>query len=131
MEFGIDGCLARVMEIPGARNVTLVDGSSGLAVAAAGRDDMFDQHEAAAGTTEVVRAALASPALSTTAAGDDLDEVIVCGVGGYHLLTLIGQAFDGNLFLHVLIDREKGNLALARIRLREIIGQLAEAGDAR
>ncbi|MBA8953253.1 hypothetical protein ACFQU9_16500 [Actinomadura namibiensis] len=119
------------MEIPGARNVTLVDGSSGLAVAAAGRAEPVDQHETAAGTTEVVRAVMATPALSATASGDAIDEIIVCGAGGYHLLALVGTAFDGNLFLHLLIDRDKGNLALARIRLKEIIGELAEAGDAR
>ncbi|WP_429426119.1 hypothetical protein [Nocardia sp. GAS34] len=54
----IDGCLQRIMDIPGACSATLVDGASGLAIAAAGRHDLVDQHEDAAATTDVVRAVL-------------------------------------------------------------------------
>ncbi|MBW8482584.1 hypothetical protein [Actinomadura parmotrematis] len=125
---GIDGCLKRMMEIPGALSVTLVDGASGLAVAAAGRGDLVDQHEDAAGTTEVVRSILASPALSTSRTGDDIAEIIVCGAGGFHLLTLINGTFDGQLFVHLLIDRDKGNLALARIQVSDLIGELGVTG---
>ncbi|WP_245679129.1 hypothetical protein [Actinomadura hibisca] len=117
----------RIMEIPGARSVTLVDGASGLAVAAAGRQDGVDQHEDAAGTTDVVRAVLACPALG----GTDIDEIIVGGAAGHHLIALVDAGFDGHLFLHLLIDHDKGNLALARIGLRKIVGELTEAGDGR
>jgi predicted regulator of Ras-like GTPase activity (Roadblock/LC7/MglB family) len=124
MGLGIDGCLASMMTIPGARRVTLVDCASGLAVAAAGREDVVDQHEDAAGATDVVRAVLASPALSATAAGDDVEEIIVCGTGGYHLLALTGADLDGHLFVHLLLDREKGNIALARLRMRDLLGEI-------
>ncbi|WP_240809548.1 hypothetical protein [Actinomadura sp. WMMA1423] len=122
---GIDECLASMMTIPGARRVTLVDCASGLAVAAAGREDVVDQHEDAAGATDVVRAVLATPALSATAAGDDVEEIIVCGTGGYHLLALTGANLDGHLFVHLLLDREKGNIALARLRMRDLVGEIA------
>ncbi len=56
----IDDCLARMMTIPGAQRVTLVDCASGLAVAAAGREDLVDQHEDAVSATDVVRAVLTS-----------------------------------------------------------------------
>ncbi|WP_019632806.1 hypothetical protein [Actinomadura atramentaria] len=122
---GIDGCLETVMEIPGARRATLVDGASGLAVAAAGQDGPVDEHEDAARTTDVVRAVLATPALATAPRGDDIDEIIVCGARGYHLLALVPDAFEGRLFLHLLIDRAEGNLALARLNVRRAIGALA------
>ncbi len=122
---GIDGCLKQIMEIPGSHSATLVDGASGLAVAAAGRADPVDEHEDAAGTTDVVRAVLATPALSTTRTGDDIEEIIVCGTRGYHLIALINDAFEGRLFLHLLVDRDKGNLALARLRVRELLGEMA------
>ncbi|MFB4320377.1 hypothetical protein [Actinomadura sp. 21ATH] len=125
---GIDGRLARIMGIPGARRVTLVDCASGLAIAAAGRDDPIDQHEDAAGTTDVVRAVLDSPALCAAPAGDDIEEIIVCGSAGYHLPTLINTEFDGRLFLHLLIDRDTGNLALARMRTRTLIEEMAGSG---
>ncbi|MBA9005756.1 MULTISPECIES: hypothetical protein [Thermomonospora] len=121
---GIDQCLDRVMAIPGAQSVTLVDGASGLAVAAAGREDLADQHEDAAGTTDVVRAVLAAPSLRTRATGEDIEDIIVSGAHGHHLLTLLNTAFDGRLFLHVRIDGDTGNLALARIRLREIVREM-------
>ncbi|MBO2465787.1 hypothetical protein [Actinomadura violacea] len=122
---GIDDCLARMMTIPGAQRVTLIDCASGLAVASAGREDLVDRHEDAAGATDVVRAVLASPALSATAAGDDVEEIIVCGTAGYHLLALTGADLDGHLFVHLLVDRDKGNLALARLRLQGLVDEMA------
>ncbi|NUS94597.1 MAG: hypothetical protein HOQ36_19690 [Nocardia sp.] len=128
---GIDGCLERIMDIPGARSVTLVDGASGLAVAAAGRHEQVDQHEDAATTTDVVRAVLGCPALTTGDADDDVNEIIVSGPGGYHLLNLVDGDFDGRLFVHVLIYEDSGNLAMARFRLRDILADLSEDGHAR
>jgi hypothetical protein len=124
---GIDGSLKRIMDIPGARSVTLVDGASGLAIAADGRHDLVDEHEDAAATTDVVRAVLACPALSTD--GDDVTEIIVCGTRGYHLLNLVNGDFDGRLFVHVLFDEDTGNLAMARYQLRGILDEMAEDGD--
>ena len=115
-----------MMTIPGAQRVTLVDCASGLAVAAAGREDLVDQHEDAAGATDVVRAVLTSPALSASAAGDDIEEIIVCGADGYHLLALSGADIDGHLFVHLLLDRENGNLALARLRMQGLVRELAD-----
>lgn len=123
---GIDGCLKLIMDIPGARSVTLVDGASGLAIAAAGRHDLVDQHEDAAAATDVVRAVLTCPALATGHADDDVTEIIVCGTRGYHLLNLIDGDFEGRLFVHVLFDDDTGNLAMARYQLRSILAEFAE-----
>ncbi len=126
----IDECLTRIMDVPGARAVTLVDGSSGLAVAAAGRHDPIDEHEDAAATTDVVRAVLNSPALGTDP-GDDITEIIVCGTRGYHLLNMVDGDFDGRLFVHVLFDEETGNLALSRYQLRAILTEFTEGDHGR
>ncbi|MFI6866951.1 hypothetical protein [Nocardia sp. NPDC050406] len=125
---GIDGCLQRIMDIPGARCATLVDGASGLAIAGAGTHDLVDQHEDAAGTTDVVRAVLACPALASGRDGDDIVEIVVLGTGGYHLLHLVNGDFDGRLFVHALFDDDSGNLAMSRYRLREILLELTEDG---
>lgn len=127
---GIDDCLKRIMDIPGARSVTMVDSASGLAIAAAGRHDHVDQHEDAATTTDVVRTVLGCPALATDR-DDDLTEIIVCGTRGYHLLNLVNGDFDGRLFVHVLFDEDAGNLAIARFRLRTILGELVEDAHGR
>lgn len=124
---GIDDCLERVMAIPGARSVTLVDHTSGLAVAAAGEETLADQHEDAASTTDLVRTVLSSPALAGTRTGDEIEDIIVSGTHGFHLLALLNTAFDGQLFLHLRVDRERGNLALARHRLQSLLREMAGA----
>ncbi|MFJ4650390.1 hypothetical protein ACIP5Y_03835 [Nocardia sp. NPDC088792] len=128
---GIDGCLKLIMDIPGARSATLVDGASGLAIAAAGRHDLVDQHEDAAAATDVVRAVLTCPALATGHPGDDITAIIIAGTHGYHLLNMINGDFDGRLFVHVLFDDETGNLGLARFQLRAILEEFAEDSHAR
>ncbi|CRY82802.1 MULTISPECIES: hypothetical protein [Nocardia] len=128
---GIDGCLKRIMDIPGARSVTMVDGASGLAIAAAGRHDLVDQHEDAAGTTDVVRAVLGCPALASGPGGDDVCEIIVCGSSGYHLLYLVNGDFDGRIFVHVVCDEATGNLGLARYQLTTILTRFVEGDDER
>ncbi len=111
------------MGIPGARCVTLVDGASGLAIAAAGQHALAEQHEDAAATTEAVRAVLGCPALASGPAGDDITEIIVGGTRGYHLLTLVNGDFDGRLFVHVRFDDDTGNLGLARFQLRSVLSE--------
>ncbi|WP_345429455.1 hypothetical protein [Actinoallomurus vinaceus] len=111
--------------------MTLVDCATGLCVASAGREDVVDRHENAAGTTEVVRAILADPAMSSTSTGDDIEEIIVCGANGYHLLAAVGTSADALLFLHLLIDRTQGNLALARHRLQTMVQEMAGPERAR
>ncbi|MEV6426457.1 hypothetical protein [Nocardia sp. NPDC051463] len=120
---GIDGCVQRIMNIPGARSVTLVD-ASGLAIAASGRHALVDEHEDAAATADVLRAVLDCPALAT-GHDDVMTELIVCGTRGYHLLNLVNGDFDGRLFVHVLFDDDTGNLGMARFQLQAILAELA------
>ncbi|MGY0502478.1 hypothetical protein ACWZHB_28650 [Nocardia sp. FBN12] len=114
------------MDIPGARSVTLVDGASGLAVASAGEHKGIDEHEDAAGTTDVVRAALRCQALGS--ADDDLTEIVVCRTSGFHLLQLVDGDFDGRLFVHVVFDSGTGNLGMARYQLRSALAELTGGG---
>ncbi|WP_336084664.1 hypothetical protein [Nocardia sp. SSK8] len=112
------------MDIPGARSVTLVDGASGLAIAAAGDHGILDEHEDAAGTTEVVRAALGCTALSGGRDNDEISEIVVCRSAGFHLLHLVDGDFDGRLFMHVVFDGDTGNLGMARYQLRSALDEL-------
>ncbi|MFI9504508.1 hypothetical protein [Nocardia sp. NPDC052566] len=120
--------MKRIMDIPGACSVTLVDGTSGLAIAAASNNNAIDQHEDAAETTDVVRAVLDCPALATGEDSDDVAEIIVCGARGFHLLHLLNGDSDSRLFVHVLCAGDTGNLALARFQLRGILAESAEDG---
>ncbi|MEV6215498.1 hypothetical protein [Nocardia sp. NPDC051833] len=108
--------------------MTLVDGASGLAIAAAGVHDIVDEHEDAAGTTDVVRAALGCSALATGRPDDDITEIVVCRTDGFHLLHLIEGDFDGRLFVHVVFGGDAGNLGMARYQLRGALEELT-GGD--
>jgi hypothetical protein len=120
---GIEDCLDQAMSIPGALSVTLVDYASGLPVASAGGDEL-NADEDAAGTADLVRAVLASPALSAAQTGDEIQDIIVAGTTGHHVLALAGTATDGDLFLHLLLDAERGDLTEARGRLRAVLQAL-------
>ncbi|MBT2438558.1 hypothetical protein J7E93_00125 [Streptomyces sp. ISL-36] len=56
--------------------------------------------------------------------GPPVEDVIVTTRGGYHILRFVETAFDSSVFLHLWLDRDRGNLALARIRLRELAEKL-------
>ncbi|MER7831039.1 hypothetical protein [Streptomyces sp. NPDC095602] len=61
-------------------------------------------------------------------AGDDegapIEDLIVTTRTGYHVLRFVTTNFDSSLFLHLWLDRSTGNLALARLRLRDLAERL-------
>ncbi|MEU6976202.1 MULTISPECIES: hypothetical protein [unclassified Streptomyces] len=125
---GIDECLLEAMGLPGARGAWLVDWTSGLALGAAGESPVGDHETTAAETAELARAAAEfespSPGSGESADpdGSPVEDLILTTRTGYHLLRFVETAFDSSVFLHLWLDRDAGNLALARIRL----GDLAE-----
>nr|WP_202449823.1 hypothetical protein [Streptomyces sp. SID4917] len=54
--------------------------------------------------------------------GPPVEDLIVTSRTGYHILSFVETTFDSSVFLYLWLDRDTGNLALARLRL----GQLAE-----
>ncbi|WP_418957428.1 hypothetical protein [Streptomyces tritici] len=135
---GIDECLLEAMALPGARGASLVDWTSGLALGTAGASPVGDHETTAAETAELARAAAeyesfaAAPAdgddpAATTGAppkGPPVEDLIVTTRSGYHVLRFVETSFDSSVFLHLWLDRAEGNLALARIRLRDLAERL-------
>ncbi|MEV8395093.1 hypothetical protein OIE62_17055 [Streptomyces scopuliridis] len=123
---GIDACLQEAMNLPGARGAAIVDWTSGLALGTAGESPNGDHEATAAETAELARAAAEYTAFAPAAAaghkGPPVEDLIVTTRTGYHLLSFVETTFDSSVFLHLWLDRDTGNLALARLRL----GQLAE-----
>lgn len=56
--------------------------------------------------------------------GPPVEDLIVTTRTGYHILSFVETTFDSSVFLHLWLDRESGNLALARIRLRRLAERL-------
>ncbi|MET9378435.1 hypothetical protein ABZX98_30605 [Streptomyces sp. NPDC002992] len=134
---GIDECLLEAMSLPGARGAWLVDWTSGLALGTAGDSPVGDHETTAAEAAELARAAAeydsfaqapGPPAAPGTAEalpkGPPVEDLIVTARGGYHVLRFVETSFDSSVFLHLWLDRDTGNLALARIRLRDLAERL-------
>ncbi|QES51631.1 hypothetical protein DEJ50_31055 [Streptomyces venezuelae] len=126
---GIDECLLEAMTLPGARGASLVDWSSGLALGTVGESPVGDHETTAAETAELARAAAeyesfaAGPAEQTEDGeppGPPVEDLIVTTRTGYHVLRFVETSFDSSVFLHLWMDRADGNLALARLRLRDL-----------
>ncbi|MET7933077.1 hypothetical protein [Streptomyces sp. NPDC005322] len=138
---GIDECLLEAMTVNGARGAALIEWTSGLALGMIGevRDD--DPEATAAETAELARMAAEQTAFAAVkpshggaadaSDADDADgappveDVIVTTRTCYHLLRFLDTAFDGGVFFYLWLDRREGNLALARLRLRDISQRLA------
>ncbi|MFI5757466.1 hypothetical protein [Streptomyces sp. NPDC051569] len=56
--------------------------------------------------------------------GPPVEDLIVTTRTGYHLLCFVETTFDSSVFLHLWLDRTTGNLALARLRLRQLAERL-------
>lgn len=53
-----------------------------------------------------------------------VEDLITTTGDAYHLLRFVSTPFDSTVFLHLWLDRNDGNLALARIRLAEMADRL-------
>ncbi|MFG2329326.1 hypothetical protein ACGFMM_06845 [Streptomyces sp. NPDC048604] len=134
---GIDECLLEAMALPGARGASLVDWTSGLALGTAGESPVGDHETTAAETAELARAAAEYESFATDppgAAGASdaadspkglpVEDLILTTRTGYHVLRFVETSFDSSVFLHLWLDGAEGNLALARIRLRDLAERL-------
>lgn len=108
--------------IDGALGVALVDYTSGMALGTLGGNKDLDLTVAAAGNTDVIRAKTRTME-HLGLKGDIVDMLITLG-SQYHLIRpLTGRGGNG-LFLYLVLDRGKSNLAMARHQLKRIEAEL-------
>ncbi|MFI5613456.1 hypothetical protein [Amycolatopsis sp. NPDC051903] len=119
----IDTALKEAMSIAGAIGVALVDYDSGMSLGTSGGGDWLDLEVAAAGNTEVVRSKLR--VMSSLALNDSIEDILITLHRQYHLIRLLNSVGSRNsLFLYLVLDRERANLALARHYLKRIEADL-------
>lgn len=119
----IETALKEAMSIEGALGVALVDWDSGMALGTLGGGKYLDLDLAAAGNTEVIRAKMRT--LESLRLNDSVEDILISLTAQYHLIRLLRKN-DGaqNLFLYLVLDRGKANLALARHHLKRIENEL-------
>ena len=120
----IETALKEAMAIDGALGVALVDWGSGMSLGTQGGDKYLDLEVASAGNTEVVRAKMRT--MDALRLDDAIEDILITLAKQYHIIRLIrgGDNSQGGLFLYLVLDRNKANLALARHNLKRIEGEL-------
>lgn len=107
--------LAALATVDGFVGAALVDSDSGMLLGKEGGGSL-NLEVAAAGNTEVVRAERKT--MNSLSLRDAIDDVLITLSKHYHLVRpLKGRPA---LFFYLVLDRQKANLAMARITLQDV-----------
>ncbi|ABW15535.1 hypothetical protein MXD62_00220 [Frankia sp. Mgl5] len=118
----VDVALKESLEIEGATGVALVDFTSGMTLGKLSNIHNFDLEIAAAGNTEVVRAKIRT--MESLGLQDTIEDILITLGRQYHLIRLLSSHTGRGLFLYLVLDKSRANLAMARHRLRTIESRL-------
>ncbi|NML51813.1 hypothetical protein HHL19_22975 [Streptomyces sp. R302] len=108
--------------IEGSVGAALVDYTSGMALGTLGGGKDLDLTVAAAGNTDVVRAKLR--AMEMLGIEDGIEDVLITLDTQYHLIRLLKGRGGNGLFLYIVLDKNRANLAMARHQLKRIEAEL-------
>ncbi|MCA9615589.1 MAG: response regulator [Sandaracinus sp.] len=111
----INDSLNAIMDIEGGVAAALVDWESGLTLGTIGGGS-FDIELAASGNCSVVKAKMG--VMRQLGLKGVIDDILITLEDQYHLIRPLGKS--PSLFLYVSIDRKKGNLGLARHKLKAV-----------
>jgi hypothetical protein len=119
----IEAALKECMTIDGAIGACLVDWESGMSLGSIGGGKYLDLDVAAAGNTEVIRAKMRT--MESLRLDDSIEDILITLNKQYHLIRLLRNSRnEQGLFLYLVLDRAKANLALARHNLKRIEGDI-------
>ncbi|RZL63858.1 MAG: hypothetical protein EOP81_10830 [Variovorax sp.] len=107
-----------LLTIDGAMCAALVDSGSGMILGQLGSG--VDLEVAAAGNTEVVRAKLKT--MKALGLNDAIEDILITLGRQYHILRPI--ATKEGLFIYLVLDKTKSNLAMSRRKVQEVEREL-------
>ena len=107
--------LPKLMEIDGCLGCCIVDSNSGMMLGASG-GGAISLEVAAAGNTEVVRSKRKT--MKALNLNDQIEDMLITLGRQYHLIRPLSS--NDALFIYVVLDKHKANLAMARHQLTQI-----------
>ncbi len=108
--------LARIMELDGCMGTCIVDSNSGMMLGSEGGGSSFNLEIASAGNTEVVRAKRKT--MKSLGLADQIEDILITLGRQYHIIRPLSS--NDALFVYVVLDKTRGNLAMARHQLAAI-----------
>ena len=111
--------LETLLSIDGAMAACIADSSSGMVLGKAGSG--VDLELAAAANTEVVRAK--KNAIKALGLNDSIEDILITLGKQYHIIRPMDN--HENLFIYLVLDKEKSNLALARHKTNDVERNIA------
>ncbi len=118
MSSNLSQSMQSIISIEGAMAAALVDHQSGMCLAQAGSG--VDLELAAAGNTQVVRAKLKT--MESLGLRKGIEDILITLGDQYHLIRLIPNS--PGLFLYLVLDKARANLALARRKTADVEKEL-------
>ncbi|MFF0105804.1 hypothetical protein [Streptomyces hirsutus] len=118
-ETSLKDCLS---SIDGATAAALVDYTSGMALGTIGGGKDFNLEVAAAGNTDVVRSKLRT--MELLGLKEEIEDILITLGTQYHLIRLLKGRGGNGLFLYLVLDSSRANMAMARHQLRRIENDL-------
>jgi hypothetical protein len=113
--------LAKIMQLDGAMGTCVVDSNSGMMLGSDGGAGPINLEVAAAGNTEVVRAKRKT--MKALNLKDTIEDILITLHGQYHLIRPLSS--NDALFIYLVLDKQRGNLAMSRHQLANIEKELA------
>ncbi|MBL1080037.1 hypothetical protein JK358_37140 [Nocardia sp. 2] len=114
----MDVALKDMMLLDGAIGAAIVDYGSGMPLGVVNGTKALDIELAAAGNTELIRAKVRT--IEQLGMNDSIEDVLITLGSQYHILRPTHGRKTRGLFLYLALDRDSGNLAFARHRLKAI-----------
>ncbi|MEU5097019.1 MULTISPECIES: hypothetical protein [unclassified Streptomyces] len=108
--------------IEGALGAAVVDYTSGMALGTLGGGKDLDLTIAAAGNTDVIRAKVRT--MEQLGLASRIEDILITLEGQYHLIRLVSGRNGNGLFLYLVLDKARSNLAMARHQLTRVEEQL-------
>jgi len=113
--------LKHMLQLDGAVGACIVDSNSGMMLGADGGGGSIDLEVAAAGNTDVVRAKRKT--MLALNLEDNIEDILITLGKQYHIIRPLRT--NDALFIYLVLDKTKGNLAMARHKLADIEKGLA------